>query len=108
MPQIVVDFPDREEERRILAQNLPFAPEVVLDYVVGFLQRAHEARERFTVRDGINIARYALKLAKAQEGKSKGHLVEITTPNMLQAFVAQAVRQVLGEEAVEYFFSSEF
>jgi MoxR-like ATPase len=108
MPQIVVDFPDREEERRILAQNLPFAPEVVLDYVVGFLQRAHEARERFTVRDGINIARYALKLAKVQVDKSKGHLVEITTPTMLQAFMAQAVRQVLGEEAVEYFFISEF
>jgi MoxR-like ATPase len=107
MPQIIVDFPDREEERRILKQNLPFAPEEVLDYVVGFLQRAHEARERFTVRDGINIARYALKLAKAQVGKTKGHLVELTTTKMLQAFLAQAVRQVLGEEALDY-FSSEF
>ncbi len=107
MPQIIVDFPDREEERRILKQNLPFAPEEVLDYVVGFLPRAHEARERFTVRDGINIARYALKLAKAQVGKTKGHLVELTTAKMLQAFLAQAVRQILGEEALEY-SSSEF
>jgi MoxR-like ATPase len=104
MPQIIVDFPDREEERRILEQNLPFAPEVVLDYVVGFLQQAHEARERFTVRDGINIARYALKLAKAQEGKAKSHLVEITSQKMLQAFLAQSVRQVLGEEALEYLY----
>ena len=103
MPQIIVDFPDPEEERRILLQNLPFAPEVVLDYVVGFLQRAHAARERFTVRDGINIARYALKLAKAQEGKAKKHLVELTTPKMLQAYLIQAVRQVLGDEALEYF-----
>ena len=104
MPQIIVDFPDREEERRILEQNLPFAPEVVLDYVVGFLQQAHEARERFTVRDGINIARYALKLAKAQEGKAKSHLVEITSQKMLQTFLAQSVRQVLGEEALEYLY----
>jgi MoxR-like ATPase len=104
MPQIVVDFPDREEERRILAQNLPFAPEAVLDYVVGFLQRAHEARERFTVRDGINIARYALKLAASKVSKTKGHLVEMTTQDMLQAFLTQAVRQVLGEEAVDYLF----
>ena len=73
-----------------------------MDYVVGFLQRAHEARERFTVRDGINIARYALKLAKAQTDKNKGHLVEITTRKMLQTFLTQAVRQVLGEEALEY------
>jgi MoxR-like ATPase len=104
MPQIVVDFPDREEERRILAQNLPFAPEVVLDYVVGFLQRSHEARERYTVRDGINIARYALKLAKAQSGRSKGHLGEMTAQKKLQEFLAQSVRQVLGEEAIEYLF----
>ena len=104
MPQIVVDFPDREEERRILAQNLPFAPEAVLDYVVGFLQRAHEARERFTVRDGINIARYALKLAASKVSKTRGHLVELTTQDMLQAFLTQAVRQVLGEEAVDYLF----
>ena len=73
-----------------------------MDYVVGFLQRAHEARERFTVRDGINIARYALKLAKANEGKAKGHLVEMTTPKMLKTFLSQAVRQVLGDEALEY------
>jgi MoxR-like ATPase len=107
MPQIVVDFPDREEERRILAQNLPFAPELVLDYVVRFLQQSHEARERFTVRDGINIARYALKLASSQTAKSKGHLVEMTSGKMLQTLLAQAVRQVLGEEAVEL-FNSEF
>ncbi len=104
MPQIIVDFPDREEERLILAQNLPFAPEIVLDYVVGFLQRAHEARERFTVRDGINIARYALKLAKAHERQAKGHLVEISSQKLLQAFLVQAVRQILGEEALGYLF----
>ena len=60
-PRIFIDFPDRDEELLILKTNLPFADEVILDYVVDFLQVAHEADERYTVRDGINIARYALK-----------------------------------------------
>lgn len=104
MPQIVVEFPEREEERRILAQNLPFAPEAVLDYVVDFLQRAHQSRERFTVRDGINIARYALKLANFRADQPRSHLVEILTPLLVRTFLTQAVRQVLGEEALEYLF----
>ncbi|GAG51036.1 unnamed protein product, partial [marine sediment metagenome] len=71
-PQIFIDFPDREEERLILSANLPFADDQILDYVLNFLQVAHEAQERYTVRDGINIARYALKrLNIAKEGKGK-------------------------------------
>ena len=35
------------------------------EYVTDFLQAAHEADERYTARDGINIARYALKRLKA-------------------------------------------
>lgn len=102
MPQIVVDFPEREEERRILAQNLPFAPEMVLDYVVNFLQQAYGAHERFTVRDGINIARYALKLAASRE--ETGQLTAVLTPSQLQEVLVQAVRQILGDEAVVYLF----
>jgi len=102
MPQIVVDFPDRDEERRILAQNLPFAPDVVLDYVVGFLQQAHGAHERYTVRDGINIARYALKLAACQKPAGPGPTSP--HPNHLREALVQAVRQVLGEEALDYLF----
>jgi MoxR-like ATPase len=60
-PQILIDFPERDEELMILKANLPFAEEEILDYVVDFLQTAHEADERYSVRDGINIARYALK-----------------------------------------------
>lgn len=60
-PQIFIDFPERDEELMILRANLPFADEEILDYVVDFLQTAHEADERYSVRDGINIARYALK-----------------------------------------------
>jgi MoxR-like ATPase len=60
-PQIFIDFPDREEEFLILKANLPFADDEVLEYVVDFLQASHEANERYSVRDGINVARYALK-----------------------------------------------
>src|SRR5438552_17283353 len=61
-PQIFIDFPERDEEYHILRENLPFAEERILQYVTDFLQLAHAAEERFTVRDGINVARFAIKL----------------------------------------------
>jgi MoxR-like ATPase len=60
-PQIFIDFPDRDEEFLILKANLPFADDEILEYVVDFLQAAHDSNERYSVRDGINVARYALK-----------------------------------------------
>src|SRR5881394_1275 len=62
-PQILIDFPERDEELAILRENLPFGDTQILTYVTDFLQRAHAADERFTARDGINIARFAMKLA---------------------------------------------
>lgn len=88
-PQILVDFPEREEELHILRSNLPFLEESVLEYVADFLQKAHRADERYSVRDGINIARYAVKYAKQSQ-------VEII------AALKKAVVQVLGEEASVY------
>ena len=61
-PQILIDFPERDEEYHILKENLPFAEERILTYVTDFLQQAHAADERYTVRDGINIGRFAIKL----------------------------------------------
>ena len=40
----------------------PFGDEHILNYVTEFLQQAHAADERYTVRDGINIARFVMKL----------------------------------------------
>ncbi|WP_022854263.1 AAA family ATPase [Thermodesulfatator atlanticus] len=60
-PQIYVDFPEAEEEYEMLKANLPFADEEILNYVVSFLQLAHRAGEAYSVRDGVNIARYAMK-----------------------------------------------
>lgn len=88
-PQILIDFPEREEELAILRENLPFSPDDVLQYVTDFLQQAHATDESYTVRDGVNIARYALKLA-SETGQP--------TRLLLQA----AVRAVLGQEALRY------
>ncbi len=88
-PQILIDFPEREEELAILRENLPFSPDDVLQYVTNFLQQAHAADESYTVRDGINIARYALKLGN---GTGQPHRL------LLQV----ALQAVLGEEALRY------
>lgn len=64
MPQIYVDFPEEEEERQILEAQVPFADEEVVDYVLSFLRVAHERDLRYTVRDGINLVRYAMKVLK--------------------------------------------
>ena len=88
-PQILVDFPEEEEELLILKENLPFLEVAMLDYVAKFLQRAHRADERYSVRDGINIARYAAKLVKARSlGQTEA--------------LKRAVVQVLGDEAMVY------
>src|SRR5690349_12693759 len=73
-PQIYIDFPEAEEELLILKENLPFAGSRILRYVVDFLQRAHAADELYSVRDGINIARYALKMMQASGQEHKALL----------------------------------
>lgn len=88
-PQIFIDFPEADEELMILRENLPFAPTRILTYVVDFLQRAHGADELYSVRDGINIARYALKMMAAT-GKDSAELLPL------------AVERVLGDEALRY------
>ena len=98
-PRIFIDFPDRDEELLILKTNLPFADEVILDYVVDFLQSAHEADERYTVRDGINIARYALKrLVKSGE--------PLTSDGRMDSIVVhmkEAAAMILEPAAALYF-----
>jgi MoxR-like ATPase len=90
-PQIVIDFPERDEEYHILMENLPFADERILTYVTDFLQQAHAADERYTVRDGINIGRFAIKLKSlATERAHETGALET------------AILETLGEEALRY------
>ena len=88
-PQIHLDFPEHDEEKRILSENLPFADEEILEYVTRFLQRAHAADESFTSRDGVNIARYALKLLSDGERST-------------DTAIRDSVGRVLGDDALRH------
>ncbi len=94
-PQILVDFPDPDDEKSILKENLPFADDEILDYVTSFLQAAHQADERYSARDGINIARFALKLRGSGNAAESGQLLHT------------AIVQTLGREALRYSLHSE-
>ncbi|MBA3237958.1 MAG: AAA family ATPase [Parachlamydiaceae bacterium] len=91
-PQIFLDFPEADEERRILRENLPFVDDEILEYVINFLQRAHGRNENYTVRDGINIARYAAKRLSSFKGSSVDK----------ESLLRQAVVMTLGDEALSY------
>jgi len=67
MPQIYIDFPDEDDEREILDSQVPDLDAEVADYVLAFLRAAHLADLRYSVRDGINVARYAMKIAHRGE-----------------------------------------
>jgi MoxR-like ATPase len=90
-PQILIDFPEREEEFQILRENLPFGDEQILRYVTDFLQQAHLADERYTVRDGINVARFCMKLRAMARNSADG-----------QGAMRTAILETLGEEALRY------
>src|SRR5215469_1758338 len=90
-PQILIDFPEKNEELQILKENLPFADDRVLQYVTDFLEQAHAADERYSVRDGINIARYAIKLRSLATDREHERVA-----------LELAVTQTLGEEALRY------
>jgi len=88
-PQIQLDFPEHDEEKRILAENLPFADDEILEYVTRFLQHAHAAGESYTSRDGVNVARYTLKMMAEQRRK-------------LEPLLRESITRVLGKDALRY------
>lgn len=90
-PQIYLDFPEAEEEKRIIRENLPFVNENIIDYVVNFLQRAHGSNASYTVRDGINIARYAAKRIHSLADKAPP-----------EALMRQAIVMTLGDDALAH------
>ena len=91
MPQIYVDFPEEDEEREILKAQVPFAEGEVVEYVLSFLRAAHDRDLRHTVRDGINLVRYAMKVLKRGEADSASEAVDT------------ALRLSLGEDELEEF-----
>jgi len=89
MPQIYLDFPEEDEERAILASQVPFADEEVLSYVLAFLRRAHAADLPYSVRDGLNAVRYAMKILKRGKVESA------------EEAVAEALELALGPDELE-------
>jgi MoxR-like ATPase len=67
MPQIHIDFPEEDEEREILENEVPFAEPEVVGYVLSFLRFAHARDLPYTVRDGVNLIRYAMKVLHRRE-----------------------------------------
>jgi len=87
-PGIKIPFPSREDEMKILSYSIPFSGEEILDMCVGYLQKAHTLDMPYSVRDGINIMRYALKL------KGSGEDADV------DLLFKKAVSQILGEESL--------
>jgi MoxR-like ATPase len=91
MPQITIDFPEEDEEREILRTQVSGVDDEVLEYVLSFLRAAHRADLRYSVRDGINIARYAMKILRRREAKNSKQAVDT------------ALRLAIGDEEAEPF-----
>jgi MoxR-like ATPase len=91
MPQIYIDFPEEDEELAILKNQVPFADGDVLEYVMRFLRVAHGADLRYSVRDGINVVRYAMKSLSTKQVKDA------------QSSVKQALYLALGTEEANQF-----
>ena len=96
MPQITIDFPEEDEEREILRIQVSGVDDEVLEYVLGFLRAAHLADLRYSVRDGINIARYAMKVLRRREADNTKQAVDT------------ALRLAIGvDEAEPFRFATE-
>ena len=87
MPQIFIDFPEEDEERAILEAQIDGVDPEVVSYVLEFLRAAHLADLRYSVRDGLNIARYAMKRLHRSEAADAA------------AAVDTALALALGDEA---------
>ncbi|WP_186643619.1 AAA family ATPase [Fluviispira vulneris] len=94
-PQIFLDFADIETEARIVRYAVPYVEENLLTLLVSFLSIAHKYDETYSVRDGIQIAKYAQRLRSLNK--------ELSLPKALKT----SVYSILGEEALKYFPSDD-
>lgn len=67
-PAIHMDYPTRDEEFRILRGKLDGPSDDLIQEVVSILQESHARDEDLSVRDGLNIARYAHRLLRLESG----------------------------------------
>lgn len=89
-PGIHMDYPTREEEFRILRAKLDGPPDSIIQNVVDLLQESHRKDEDLSVRDGLNISRYAHRLLKFRSRLSEERALN------------QAILQITGVRRVAY------
>lgn len=89
-PQIFLDFADPDTEARIIKLAVPYTDDEILGMLVGFLSAAHFSGERYSVRDAIQIARYAQKMRK------------VDTELSVSKALIHGIVSVLGEEALRF------
>ncbi len=85
-PAIYMDFPTREEEFRILRGLLDAPSDSMIAEVVSLLQKSHARDENLSIRDGLNIARYAHRLVRSG------------VRNDERQALSQSIMQVTGED----------
>ncbi|MEM9409762.1 MAG: MoxR family ATPase [Planctomycetota bacterium] len=90
-PTLNLDFPSREDEMAILQYHLPFCGLDMLQMTVDFLQKSHELKLDFSVRDGINLLRFAIK----RIAQNPDHPLSSD-----QAWL-EALKHCLGDEALD-------
>jgi len=100
-PQIYIDFADANEEAEILKANMPFTPDEIIQYVVDFLQKAHVSDEPYSIRDGINITRMVLKLARSKNFAGNEDIIKIDE-SKVRELLHDSVMGVLGDDALRY------
>ncbi len=84
-PVIELDFPNDEELLEIIKYNVPYAPEEVIAQVISFMREGKAAGSYFSIRAGIQIVQYALRLEKV-------------TGSPRFNCIAQAIEQITGEK----------
>src|SRR5213592_3075986 len=90
-PTLTLGFPARDDEMAILKYHLPFAEDALLALTVEFLQQAHRLKLDFSLRDGINLLRFAIKRMAQDPSHPMGRDVAWR----------EALFCVLGEEAAD-------
>ena len=113
-PQISLDFSDPETEAKIIRQACPYVENDMLQVIVRFLVSAHTHSQPHSVRDAIQIAKYASRLVHenngasssgsvsgAPEGNNPGNNQGNKAGNMTASFaLREAIRAILGDEAL--------
>lgn len=90
-PTLTLKFPTREDEKNILQYHLPFCSDQMLQMTVDFLQNSHQLKLDFSIRDGINLLRYAMKRLEQE----KDH------PLTADDAWREALEKCLGEDATD-------